>query len=171
MAINNPNIPDYKPFYIQKGGSCFDTREQWGFLTKSNPFPAMPNPKTPYSNNWKDAHGDDDFVEEMFYESFTFDVQFYIRTNGADAADEIRQKMAQFFSFIKDGYLEVYDSYTALGRRKVRYDGYKEDTFKSRGKGSDAWAICIFSVTFKVNDPVTFMKYDTDTQRITDEQV
>lgn len=160
MSLNNPTIPNYKPFYIQKGGNCYDTKEQWGMVAKSNPFPALPTPKTPYSNNWKDENGDDEYLDSMAYQSFEFDVQFYIRTRGANSAAEIRTKMNELFQFIREGELLVFDSYTSLGRKKVRYAGFKEDSFVSRGIGSDSWARCIFTITFKVNDPVTFVTYD-----------
>lgn len=168
--INNPTISGYKPFYIQKGQTCYDTQAQWGFIAKSNPYPALPEPKEPYANKFKDHDGDDEYTENMYYESFTFDVQFYIRAkdtvvNNAvteTAAETIRTKLKAFFDFVKSGDLMVFDSYTALGRRNVRYAGYKEEDFKARGSG----ATCIFTITFKVNDPVTMMKYNSTTGKI-----
>lgn len=168
--IDNPTISGYKPFYIQKGDYCYDTRLQWGFIAKSNPYPALPSPKEPYKNEWMDENGDDEYTEHIYYESFEFDVQFYIRTKDTvsqgvvteAAAETIRAKLKDFFDTVKNGDLKVFDSYTALGRQKVRYGGYKEDKFRARGDS----AKCIFTVTFKVNDPVTMMKYDTSTSKI-----
>ena len=168
--INNPTISGYKPFYIQKGDTCYDTKTEWGFIAKSNPYPALPEPKEPYANKLKDEHGDDEYTNHIYYESFTFDVQFYTRTqdtvnNGSvteTAAETIRAKLKAFFDIVKEGNLKVFDSYTALGRQKVRYGGYKEEKFYSRGD----MAKCIFTITFKVNDPITMMKYDTSTSKI-----
>lgn len=168
--INNPTISGYKPFYIQKGDACYDTKAQWGFIAKSNPYPALPTPKEPYKNDWKDENGDDEHTKDLYYEAFTFDVQFYIKTKDTitgnavteTAAETIRAKLKAFFDIVKNGDLMVFDSYTALGRRKVRYAGYKEDKFRSRGDN----AVCIFTITFKVNDPTTLMKYDTTTGKI-----
>ena len=61
-----------------------------------------------------------------------------------------------FLGTIKNKNLKIYDSYTGLGWQKVRYAGYKEDRYD---KG-DGWARLIFTVTFKVNDPVTRMKME-----------
>lgn len=168
--INNPTISGYKPFYIQKGNNCYDTKTQWGFIAKSNPYPALPSPKDPYKNDWKDENGDDEYTTNLYYEAFEFEVQFYIRTKDTTsggavtetAAETIRAKLKDFFDTVKNGDLKVFDSYTALGRQSVRYAGYKEEKFRSRGDS----AVCIFTITFKVNDPVTLMKYDTSTSKI-----
>ncbi len=153
-----PIISDYKPFYIQceDDTAAIDTAAQWGLVAKANPYPALPQPKEVYSNSFYDEDGDDEYNDEIHYESFTFDVEFFVKayaSGGQSAADVLRKQMSAFFEHIKNGEFMVYDSYTGLGRRKVRYAGYEEgdDGFKARGD----WARLIFSVTFKVNDPVT----------------
>ncbi len=155
MAIDNPTVPNYKRFYIQHGSNqtASDTLAAWGFLAKSTPYSALPKPKDPYRNEYLDRDGDDEFVESMSYSSFEFDVQFYIRATGQSAAVDIRSRMAAFFSAVKEGEFMVYDEYTALGRRKVRYAGCKEEDFRERS----GTARCIFTITFKCNDPSTFM--------------
>lgn len=159
MAINNPEVPNYKKFYIQYGSNqvASDTLATWGFLAKSTPYSALPEPKDPYKNEYLDRDGDDEYVASMSYSSFEFDVQFYIRAIGNDGAvspaEQVRSKMASFFSAVKEGEFMVYDEYTSLGRRKVRYAGCKDEDFKARKD----WARCIFTITFKCNDPVTFM--------------
>lgn len=153
MAISNPDISNYKPFYIQVGNVCYDTKSQWGFIAKTNPYPALPTPKDPYKNDWPDENGDDEYVTHLYYESFEFDVQFYIR---ATDVETIRASLADFFATIQNGEFSVYDSATGLGRRKVRYAGFAEERAAIMDKD---FARCIFTITFKVNDPVTFMTY------------
>ena len=46
----------------------------------------------------------------------------------------------------------VYDTYTKIGRQKVRYVSVDDDIFWRQEEGGD---IVVFVVTFKVNDPVT----------------
>lgn len=175
--INNPTIIDYKPFYIQIGSALYDTMSQWGLIAKSNPYPALATPKKPYSNNWKDENGEDEHNAHLYYESFTFDVEFYIRTKASqtssvwtDSVQELRAQMAAFFNAIKDGEFMVYDAYTGMGRQKVRYAGFKEKAFKSRGSRNNHtdWATCHFAVTFKVNDPTTFKKLNSNGTAIVD---
>lgn len=177
MAISNPIISNYKPFYIQTGAIAEDTAVAWGLIAKANPYPAIPTPKKPYSNTWLDEDGDDEYNEHLYYEAFTFDVKFYICAEDTldasgsvveSAPNIIRRNIQDFFLAIKDGEFMIYDAYTALGRKKVRYAGFKEDTFKSRvvrlkyrnAQGTEVTkngnrASCIFTITFKVNDPIT----------------
>ena len=159
-----PYIRNYKPFYIE----CVGDVTAWnttiyGLVAKTNPYVALPKPKEPYKNDWKDEDGDDEYVAAMHYEAFTFQVSFYVKafddnTNSTrtKANEAIRSQMSEFFAKIKEGEFKIYDSYTGIGRQHVRYAGYEEveDGFVSR----DDWARAIFNVTFKVNDPVTVMK-------------
>lgn len=152
-----PDIVDYKPFYIQADADevAIDTTF-WGLVAKANPFPALPSPKEPYKNEWLDENGDDEYNAQMFYEAFEFDVQFYVKAYDSPAGsgeEIIRKQVDEFFAKIKEGEFSIFDAYTGLGRRKVRYSGFSEDGFK---RGRD-WARAIFSITFKVNDPMTRM--------------
>jgi hypothetical protein len=151
-----PDIVDYKPFYIQKGeeGNAIDTTN-WGLVAKGNPFPLLPTPKEPHKHSWLDENGDEEYTKEMYYEAFEFDVEFYIKTVGQDSESTLRTQMDSFFEFVKSGNLMIYDSYTGLGRKDVRYAGYKEGSFKRNMSGSNLWSRAIFTVTFKVNDPIT----------------
>ena len=147
-----PDIIDYKPFYIQTNAdnTAIDTTE-WGLVAKSTPFPILPTPKDPYRNEWLDEDGDDEYTAQMHYESFEFNVTFYVKTFGSNSEQELRSQIESFFSKIRHGEFKVFDSYTGLGRQKVRYAGYSEESFKK----TDKWSRAIFSVTFKVNDPIT----------------
>lgn len=169
--LANPIITNYKPFYIQYGDNttATDTRSEWGMIAKVNPFPALPTPKEPYSNKWLDENGVEEYTDEMFYDSFEFAVSFYIRARSTvvdnvvteTSTETIRKNMNNFFNAIKKGSFMIYDSYTGLGRRDVRYAGFAEEEFKSRREDgtdrSEDWAYTIFKITFKVNDPITFM--------------
>lgn len=151
-----PDIVNYQPFYIQTDAdnSAIDTTE-WGLVAKTNPFPALPTPKEPYKNEWFDESGDDEYNEMMFYESFEFDVQFYVKTIGENAEARLLSQIDSFFDKIKRGEFKIYDSHTGVGRQKVRYAGFNSDEYKRRYKASSDWARAIFTITFKVNDPLT----------------
>jgi hypothetical protein len=152
-----PDIVDYKPFYIQaESNSVAKNTIEWGLVAKVNPYPLLPNPKQPYSNSWNDENGDDEWCDKMYYESIEFTVSFYIKafdSEGKTAKELVRNQIDDFFAYIRDGEFRIYDSYNGIGRRKVRYAGYEEDQFTSRND----WAKAIFSIKFKVNDPVTRM--------------
>lgn len=157
-----PDIINYKPFYIQtdaEEGAINTT--QWGLVAKTNPFPALPTPKEPYKNEWLDEDGDDEYNAEMHYESFEFEVTFYVKTIGEDAESVLVSQTRQFFEKIRNGEFMIFDAYTGLGRRKVRYAGYSEESYKhmKESDSSKDWARAIFNVTFKVNDPITRIKF------------
>lgn len=150
-----PDIVNYKPFYIQQEGAAVakDTTE-WGLIAKSNPYPLLPNPKEPYKNEWKDENGDDEWCDEMHYEAIEMSVSFYIKAyaetlNTAD--QKLHDQMDEFFAYIRNGKLKIYDSYTGIGRGNVRYAGYEEKQFIRRKN----WASAVFEIRFKINDPIT----------------
>ena len=156
-----PDIIDYKPFYIQTDadGSAIDTTE-WGLVAKSTPFPLLPTPKEVYKNEWLDENGDDEYNAVMAYESFEFEVTFYVKAfeSPNESAEEVlRGQIYRFFQKIQHGEFSIYDSYTSLGRRKVRYAGLSDEKFKCGTSPRGNWARSIFTITFKVNDPVTLM--------------
>lgn len=155
-----PDIVNYQPFYIQTDAdaTAIDTTA-WGMVAKANPFPALPNPKEVYKNEWLDEDGDDEYNAEMYYEAYEFDVQFYVKTTGSNAASTLVSQINSFLNKIKQGEFKIYDSYTGIGRQKVRYAGFNSDEYKRRFKKSSDWARAIFTITFKVNDPVTRIVY------------
>ena len=167
MSVFVPVMRDYKPFYIQTTETleseepvvtCHDTTK-WGLVAKTNPYPALPTPKEPYRNEWPGEDGDDEYTAQMHYEAFEMQVGFYVKCfdSGTQKAVEVLySQLNSFFSTIRQGEFEVFDSYTGLGFRKVRFAGYGEEELLARGD----WAKLTFTATFKVNDPVTRMIYN-----------
>ena len=161
-----PEIIDYKPFYIQTDADdkAIDTRE-WGLVAKVNPFPILPNPKDPYKNEWLDEDGDDEYIgmtdeqgryhSGMRYEAIEFEVTFYIKAIGDSSEKTLVSQIESFFNKIKDREFKIYDSYTGIGRKKVRYAGFDQDSYKRNIMKSSEWTRAIFVVKFKANDPIT----------------
>lgn len=157
-----PDIAGYKPFYIQTADDsvAIDTAAEWGLVAKSNPAPVMPNPKDPYKNDFKDENGDDEACDAMFYEAFTMKVQFYAKAFADDAAGltaaaVLNGQLRLFFQKIASGEFSIYDSYTGLGYRNVRYAGCSDSSVDYLTR--DGWARIILEIEFKVNDPITRM--------------
>lgn len=144
------NIRDYKAFLIQKGvDPVKDSYTEWGMIVKSVPFKPIPDPKEIYSEDWPDEDGEDEYIPSiMHYKAYEMDVSFFYigDSNTANAS------IISFFNYIKNGLFKIYDTYTGIGRQNVRYAGYKENAFLRRDEIGD---IVEFTVTFKVNDPVT----------------
>lgn len=157
-----PDIAGYKPFYIQtaEDSAALDTAVEWGLVAKTNPVPMLPTPKEPYKNDFKDENGDDEVCSEMFYESFTMKVQFYVKAfsdavTGRSAEAVLNEQLRMFFQKVSSGEFSIYDSYTGLGYRNVRYSGCSNDSIDYLSR--DNWARMIVEVEFKVNDPITRM--------------
>lgn len=158
-----PSLIDYKPFYIQTDVDdvAIDTTT-WGLVAKTNPFPALPTPKEPYKNDWHDENGDDEYVDQMFFKSMDFSVSFYIKTFATEtqtAEAVLRSQLDSFFAKIGKGEFMIYDSYSGLGRRKVRYAGFDSEEYKRMYVSGKDWARSIFTIKFKANDPVTRIVY------------
>lgn len=142
----------YKPFLIHKlkEGSVVRDSTEWGILVKSFPFKLRPDVKEPAKRDWKDQNGDDEFIpSNAVFKAYTMDVDFlFIGDSGTG-----NQKIGEFIDYLTaDGEFSVYDTYTKIGRTHVRYISMKEDAFKRRDQGRD---FISFSISFKVNDPVT----------------
>ena len=149
-----PNISNYLPFYIQTpfDDKAVDILASFGFLTKINHFKGLPIPKKPYTVNFKDEDGEEEYTQEMSYQAFELSLTCYCKcyADGTQSAAEVLNKqLLSFFKKVKQNEFMVFNSYTGEGWAKVRYANYSTEEFKARGN----WARLIFTITFKVNSP------------------
>ena len=125
----------------------------------------LPDPKEPYRNDWHDEDGDDEYNAQMFYEAYEITADFLMT---ADSPEEMVLSLRTFFDYIRNGEFKIFDTYTGIGRQKVRYAGYSESAYKWR-EGRICYAQ--FSLRFKVNDPVTFIHNNSGVlEEVTDEE-
>lgn len=167
MAVRTSLGAWYRPFWIQGGSdvSAKDSLTEWGLAVKSFPFKVLPDPKEPYRNEWHDEDGDDEYNAQMFYEAYEISVDFLM---SAQTSEEIVLSMKSFFNYIRNGEFKIFDTYTGIGRQKVRYAGYSESAYKWR-EGRICYAQ--FSLRLKVNDPVTFIHNNSGVlEEVTDEE-
>lgn len=155
-----PNIAGYKPLMLQFTGDiqAHDTRE-WGLIAKTNPYPLFPDIKEPYKNEWADEDGDDEYTppNSARYQSISFEVTFYAKTKGVNAAAELRLSLYELFDrMAASGTFAYFDTYTQTGWLKVRYDGYEEDEFVAK----EDWARAIFKMKFKAIEPSIMAQYN-----------
>ena len=158
-----PTILNYKPFYIQNASdaTAWDTTT-YGMVAQSQPFPESIEVKEPYKNDWKDEHGDDEYVAAMKFKAFEYTVKFYIKaypvtTVGSEqtAIGVLNGLRSQFFAKLCPGEFKIWDSWQEKGYQKVRF---VKSAVEDRGV-TDESAWMIFSVTFKVNDPITSVTF------------
>jgi hypothetical protein len=153
-----PVITDYLPFYIQIEGeeTANDTAQVWGFLLKSSPYPVFPNPKEKFSVDWKDEDGVDEQGGAQMLSSIDFSVDFLLLTkdrNNLSSQTQTRQMIGRFVDAVRGGYFSVYDAYTGIGLRKVRYVGYTPGVYWCDGHRTGD----IFSVQMCCDDPTARM--------------
>lgn len=146
---------EYKPFLVQKLKSNFLVRDsrEWGIWVKSIPFLLYPKLKEPAKRSWPEQNGDDEYLPDSpVFEAYSMNVDFVFIGENSTANNQIKS----FLNYLsKDGEFSIYDTYTGIGRTHVRYSSYSDKAFRRREKEKD---IVQFTVTLKVNDPITDVK-------------
>lgn len=164
MAIYNPPLKVYAPFYIQGAtdATATDIRQVYGVTIRRKPYPAALKVKEPYRNDWKDRDGDDEYLGQLFREAFTYTIEAVMFTKddlSTDAKTELAANLRAFQKFLLGGALRIYDDSVKFGFRNVRLVEFiepGEDDFKS----FDGHCRLVFKFTLKINDPSTAMVYD-----------
>lgn len=164
-----PHIRDFKRFYIQTSSdsSAIDIAEQYGIIAKTHPLVSLPQVKSPASNDWYDENGTDEYTDKLYYQSIDYSVDFYLKTRSAesfdDATNSLHSSIRSFFNKIGQGDFSFYDEATRQGKQKVRYDSgnYEDNKIVWASDNEYYYARCIFSITFKINDPITNIGYNS----------
>ena len=131
-----------------------DTLDNWGIVCKEFPFKLYGEAKELPSHDWKDEDGDDEYIpSKLPIASYEVEVEFAYK----GVMDSANANIKGFLDYLtgRDGSgvkLMVYDTYTKIGRQHVRFASVSDDVFHRQEEGGD---VVVFSVTFKVNDPVT----------------
>ena len=161
----------WRNFLLQKMGedengtpyAVHESVETWGVWCKDIPFRPVSKVKEPARRTWHDEHGDDEYisVDGLYMESYEMKVEFgckkmdKIEADGAtiSAITDVRSKVAAFISYLREsGMMKMYSTYTRTGRQSVRFVSYEDS---AKWVSEDNQEFLIFSISFKVNDPVT----------------
>lgn len=163
-----PPISDYKPFYIQKGSETIVDliASPYYLVVKAHDYPIAFKVKEPYKNQWKDQHGDEEYIgtSGLYFEPFTFKLECALFARDSTSVDtaihDLKKGVVDFRDFLAGGMFKTFDSWTGFGFQDVRLESF---AMPSENDYS-VWNKCcrvIFSVTLKVNDPKTTMKLQT----------
>ena len=145
----------YKVYIKQdkSGASVVETIEDFGLYCVDIPFKPAGDVKDIVSRDWKDENGVDEYIpaDGLKMSAYEIDVKFGYKGDkfGANKA------ISSLLSYLATGYVSIYDTYTDIGRQKVRLVKLNDDADLVRDDDSD---ILIFSVTLKVCDPITNIK-------------
>lgn len=160
----------WQNFYLQKMGvdgeqhpyPVLESVSTWGIFCKEIPFKLSEKVKEPAKRSWYDEHGDDEYMSPngLYMESYTMEVELGCKLIGGSrdtatygtSVSDVREKVGLFLRYLREsGMLNIYSSYTRIGRRYVRLDSVKDDA-KWKSDNGEEWLI--FKVVLKVNDPV-----------------
>lgn len=162
----------WKNFYLQRMGLDGDDNPYpinesvgtWGVWCKSIPFKLFDKVKEPAKRSWNDEHGDDEYIsaDGLFLESYEMEVEFGCKLLGSHVGSEqtepvsnVRVSVANFLSYLRSsGMMKLYSSHTRIGRQNVRLVSVG-DAAHWESKDIDGFEFLVFSVKFKVNDPIT----------------
>lgn len=143
----------YYKYYIQKESEDAPVKEtgaDFDIYEVDSKFYGGASAKELPKRSWNDEHGDDEFVpDELMMESLTHSVKFGYKGDKFSANAVIKS----FLDYLsKGGSMKIYDEYNGIGRQHVRFSSMSDDAELVRDEEGD---ILIFTVTLKVNDPVT----------------
>lgn len=151
-------MQNYKPclFLTDSDKGKFRDSQEWNIYVKSIPFKVFPDRKDIASRDWPDENGDDEFIPETpVFKAYEIDCEFvFIGTHGT-----ANTSITNFISYLANaGNFTIFDSYTQIGRQRVRYVSYSEKIFYRRDGEND---IVVFSLKLKVNDPISNIYVNT----------
>ena len=142
----------YKVYIKQdkSGASVVETIEDFGLYCVDIPFKPAGDVKDIVSRDWKDENGVDEYIpaDGLKMSAYDIDVKFGYKGDKFGANKAINSLL----SYLATGYVSIYDTYTGIGRQKVRLVKLNDNADIVRDDDGD---ILIFSVTLKVCDPIT----------------
>lgn len=160
-------MSDWKNFYIQRMGTpaypVCESVSTWGIFCKDIPFKIAEKAKEPAKRAWLDEHGDDEYIASngLYMEAYTMEVEFGCKKlssseaskYGTTALSDVRAKVGTFIEWLRTaGMMKIYSDYTRIGRQNVRLSSIKDKATWKNDKNGE-WLV--FTVEFKVNDPIT----------------
>ena len=145
----------YKVYIKQNksGASVVETIEDLGLYCVDIPFKPAGDVKDIVSRDWKDENGVDEYIpaDGLKMSAYEIDVKFGYKGDKLGA----NKAISSLLSCLAAGYVSIYDTYTDIGRQKVRLVKLNDNAELVRNEDGD---ILIFSVTLKVCDPITNIK-------------
>lgn len=143
----------YYKTYIQmeqEGSVVYETINDFGIYATDIPFRPSNEVQDVFSRVWRDEDGDDEYIPPtgLKMKSYKINMKFSCKGDRYGVNDSI----IKFINYLKQGSMKIYDEYTKIGRRGVRLLGLNDNATLSRSEDED---ILVFTVSLKVNDPIT----------------
>lgn len=159
----------YEKVYIQKIGTGSPVKEtiaDFDIYCADMPFKLFVEAKAPSKRDWFDEHGDDEYIPNggLKLKAYTMDVRFCCKGDKYSSNAKIK-KFINYLSGL-DGSgaeMKMYCTWTKIGRKGIRFDKLNDKAELLRDEDGDT---LVFTITFKVNDPITDITPIIDTHNI-----
>lgn len=143
----------YYRYFIKKeskGSPVKETGEDFDIFEMESSFYGGNEAKDVPKRTWYDEHGDDEFVPDtLMMQAKEHSVKFGYKGDKFSANAAIKS----FINYLSTGgKMKIYDEYNQIGRQHVRFKSLNDSAELFRDDDGD---ILVFTVNFKVNDPVT----------------
>ena len=156
----------YFKFYMQKegldtSGSAYPVKESgssFHVYEKESKFYGGRELKEPAKREWHDENGDDEFLpSKPVYKAQEVEIQFACKGEIFSS----NKKLKDFIDYLANsGSMKIYDEYNGIARRNVRFVSVSDATLYRKRKATDE--ALVFTVKLKINDPVTDVTIETD---------
>lgn len=158
---------EFEKVYIQKtksGSAVKETIADFDIYCADMPFRIFVEAKEPSKRDWMDEHGDDEYIPEsgLKLKAYTIDVKFCCKGDKGTS----KAKITRFVKYLTglDGTgaeMMMYCTWTGIGRKGIRFDKLDDNAeFVSDNDGD----LLVFTISFKVNDPVSDVTPITDSK-------
>ncbi len=154
---------EYFKIYMQltsDGATVKETISDFGLYCMEVPFSVAQSAKELSTRDWYDEDGTDVYIpkDRLKMSAYDMKVKFGYRGDRFSA----NEKINAFLSYLKQGALKMYCDYTRIGRQNVVLS--KVDDSATLVRDDLDGDLLIFTVMFKVYDPVTDIEPKTDSK-------
>lgn len=159
----------YEKVYIQKIGAGSPVKEtiaDFDIYCADMPFKLFVEAKAPSKRDWYDEHGDDEYIPNggLKLKAYTMDVRFCCKGDKYSSNEKIKKFINYLTGLDGSGAeMKMYCTWTKIGRKGIRFDKLNDKAELLRDEDGDT---LVFTITFKVNDPITDITPIIDTHNI-----
>lgn len=159
----------YEKVYIQKigiGSPVKETIADFDIYCADMPFKLFVEAKAPSKRDWFDEHGDDEYIPNggLKLKAYTMDVRFCCKGDKYSSNEKIKKLINYLTGLDGSGAeMKMYCTWTKIGRKGIRFDKLNDKAELLRDEDGDT---LVFTITFKVNDPITDITPIIDTHNI-----
>lgn len=148
---------------MKEGAAVKETVADFDIYCADIPFKLFVEAKDPSKRDWMDEHGDDEYIPDsgLKLKAYSMDVKFCCKGDKYSSNEKIKRFVSYLTGLDGSGAeMKMYCTWTKIGRKSIRFDKLNDKAELVRDDDGD---ILVFTITFKVNDPVTDVAPIVDT--------